>query len=229
MIEIAEVSQSRSRAARLRTVVITGASGGIGRALCEVFRAAEYRVVGTDLTKRHDAQSTFLPADLVEFCHDETYRRRLLAAIKRELPGQRLDVLVNNAAVQILGSCEDLTFDDWQRTMNVNVIAPALLVRGLLGPLNAAHGSVVNVGSVHGSATQAGFAAYASSKAAIGGLSRALAIDLGPHVRVNAVNPGATATPMLKAAFRNGKKFGCRSKPDRLANPRRRTAGSCLN
>ena len=81
MIEIAEVSQSRSRAARLRTVVITGASGGIGRALCEMFRAAEYRVVGTDLTKRHDAQSAFLPADLVEFCHDETYRQRLLAAI----------------------------------------------------------------------------------------------------------------------------------------------------
>lgn len=181
--------------------LITGAAGGIGRALCAEFRRAGYRVLATDIRPARGPADAFLPADLSLVAGRPAYRARFLARVREALGGLPLKVVVNNAAVQALGRPEAIRQSDWDRTLAVNLLAPFWLTRGLLPELARARGSVVNVASVHARLTKPSFACYAASKAALLGLTRALALDLAPRVRVNAVCPAATDTPMLRAGF----------------------------
>jgi NAD(P)-dependent dehydrogenase (short-subunit alcohol dehydrogenase family) len=191
-----------------RSVVVTGANGGIGQALCAAFRKEGWHVIGTDLQDSARAQCDgYIAADLSKFCADAAYRDDCLARMRALLPEKgRLGALINNAALQVVAPVEKLTAADWTRVSGVNVMAPFLLVQGLLKELEAASGAVVNIGSIHATQTKAGFAAYATSKAALTGLTRTLAVELGGRVRVNAVCPAAVATPMLEAGFAGDKK-----------------------
>ncbi|MBW4697540.1 MAG: SDR family oxidoreductase [Aphanocapsa lilacina HA4352-LM1] len=183
------------------TAVITGANGGIGRALCSVFKAAGYRVVALDVREGECECDHFVPVDLQKLCLQEGYRDSSLDRLRAELPPEGLYALINNAAVQRLGATGQITPADWRETLDVNLTAPFLLIQGLLGELERAGGSVVNIASVHAKATKPGFVSYATSKAALVGLTHSLAVDLGSRVRVNAICPAAVATPMLKAGF----------------------------
>lgn len=185
-----------------KTAFITGAMGGIGHAMCKTFRAAGYFVIGSDLSKRHENLDVYIEMDLERLCQDEGYRKDMIQHIRTHLRDDTLNVLINNAAVQILGSCEDLTYANWHQTLNVNLVAPFLLTQNLLPQLEQATGSVINIGSIHSTQTKPGLVCYATSKAAIVGLTRAMAVDLGPRLRVNAINPAATTTPMLMAGFK---------------------------
>jgi NAD(P)-dependent dehydrogenase (short-subunit alcohol dehydrogenase family) len=189
-----------------RVAVITGAGGGIGAALCAAFRSAGYRVIalehpGVSLASRIAAPDVALTADLEAIVTDGRARADLVRAVLEAAGGDPIQVLVNNAATQRLGSTADASAGDLAATLAVNVTAPFLLVQGLLPALEKARGSVVNIGSVHATATKPGFVAYATSKSALSGLTRALAVDLGGRVRVNGIAPGAIATPMLEAGF----------------------------
>jgi NAD(P)-dependent dehydrogenase (short-subunit alcohol dehydrogenase family) len=186
---------------RVMTALITGAAGGIGRVLCAEFQSAGYRVIGTDVEKASGlACDQFVNADLKLVCRDEIHLKRFLR--KLDLPSSGLTVLVNNAAVQILNRTDRISVQDWRDTFDVNVLAPFLLTQALLPYLEKAGGSVVNMGSVHATATKPGFVCYATSKAALVGLTRSLAVDLGGRVRINAINPAAVATPMLLHGFK---------------------------
>ena len=103
------------------------------------------------------------------------------------------------------------------------MIAPFLLIQGLLPELKKAKGSVVNIASVHSISTKPGFVCYATSKTALVGLTKAMAVDLGPDVRINAICPGATATAMLLSGFEGkGQEFKQLSKMhplERIAQP----------
>jgi NAD(P)-dependent dehydrogenase (short-subunit alcohol dehydrogenase family) len=191
-----------------RSVVVTGANGGIGQALCAAFRKDGWHVIGTDLHDSAQAQCDgYVAADLSKFCADAAFRDGCLARMQALLPEKdRLGALINNAALQVIAPVEKLTATDWTRVSGVNVMAPFLLVQGLLKELEAAGGAVVNIGSIHATQTKAGFSAYATSKAALAGLTRSLAVELGGRVRVNAVCPAAVATPMLEAGFAGDKK-----------------------
>lgn len=184
-------------------VVVTGANGGIGAVICAAFRAAGYFVVATDLhaTPQLREYDAYEPGDLARLAADPAARAGLLARLKQACGGHALKALVNNAAVQRLGPFGSLTADDWRLTLDVNVLAPALLAQGLLPQLEAAGGVVVNISSIHARLTKPAFAAYATSKAALSGLTRAMAVDLGGRVRVNAIAPAAVDTPMLAAGF----------------------------
>jgi len=189
-----------------RVAVITGSNGGIGRALCLAFADAGYRVIGMDRTAvPADAEATqaavTIPCDIRVFAQATPAREAALAALRAEIGEGGLTALVNNAAVQLLGSTKSVTVPDVMETLETNLVAPLMLVQGLLGLLERAGGSVINIGSVHATATKAGFVSYATSKAALAGLTRALAVDLGARVRVNTISPGAIATPMLEAGF----------------------------
>ena len=109
--------------------------------------------------------------------------------------------IVHNAALQRIGKFAQLKNTDWQATFNVNVIAPAVISRLFLSDLQKNGGSIVHIGSIHSQLTKPGFTAYATSKAALAGLTRAMAVELGNSVRVNAIEPAAIATPMLEAGF----------------------------
>lgn len=190
---------------RVRTALITGAAGGIGRALCSAFAAAGYQVIALDRELRDasafGASVTPVTADLEAFVADPAELTLFAEEVRALLHGKGLNVLVNNAAVQVLGTTEQLTASDWETTLRTNVVAPFMLAQAFLPDLERARGSVVNMGSIHANLTKPGFVAYATSKSALVGMTRAMAVDLGDRVRVNAILPAAIATPMLLEGF----------------------------
>jgi NAD(P)-dependent dehydrogenase (short-subunit alcohol dehydrogenase family) len=186
-----------------RFVVVTGAAGGIGQALVRAFHDAGYRVVATDRVAQPPSLAgiDYLEADLERTVRDEAYAAEVFDRIDERLGAGGLHALVNNAATQILGGVVDLTRDDWARTLDVNLLAPFFWTQALLPALRQASGSIVNISSVHARLTKPDFVAYATSKAALSGMTRALAQDIGQRVRVNAIEPAAIATTMLRAGF----------------------------
>ncbi len=108
----------------------------------------------------------------------------------------RVDGLVNNAGLARFGALECSRDDDIAAMVAVNLLAPLLLVRAATDPLRAAHGAVVNVSSIGGVVATPGRAAYGATKAAVNHLTRSLARELAPGIRVNAVLPGPVDTPM---------------------------------
>lgn len=192
--------------AKPRYALITGANGGIGRALCSAFSAEGYNVIGLDVHAiMHDALTCthYLSVDLEKFVQDEHFARDCILRISALLPSKQLHCLVNNAAVQILGGIDKLTRNDWESTLAVNLEAPFLLTQAFLSQMELAHGCVINVSSIHAKLTKRNFVAYATSKAALTGLTKALAVDVGNRIRVNSIAPAAIETEMLLAGFAN--------------------------
>lgn len=185
--------------------LITGANGGIGQALCEVFTQEGYKVIATDIQKTPIETLDFykyIAIDLNQFVENEAYANEKIKIVKSFLSGNYLNTLINNAAIQILGGVDGLTRSDWSQTLNINLQAPFLFVQAFISELESCKGSVVNISSIHAKLTKKNFVAYATSKAALSGMTRAMAIDLGPRVKVNAIEPAAIETDMLKSGFK---------------------------
>ena len=190
-----------------RTLLLTGASRGIGHATVKRFSSAGWRVI----TCSRNPFPEDCPWEAGEEDHiqvDLGSPDSTIAAveeIRSRLPGGRLEALVNNAGISPKGpggarlSTLDTDLRDWGRVFHVNFFAPVVLARGLRDELAAAKGAIVNVTSIAGSRVHpfAG-AAYATSKAALAALTREMAHDFGPlGVRVNAIAPGEIETDIL--------------------------------
>ena len=184
----------------MKTALITGVAGAIGQALVTAFKSAGYRVIGTDARRASNCDA-FVQIDLEAFATDLRARKVATAALRKVLAKDTLHVLVNNAATQRLGSATEVSQADWDATMAVNVGAAFFLIQEFADDLAAVGGSAVNIASIHARLTKPAFVAYATSKAALVGLTQALAVDLGGKVRVNAIAPAAIDTPMLHAGF----------------------------
>jgi NAD(P)-dependent dehydrogenase (short-subunit alcohol dehydrogenase family) len=185
-----------------KKVLITGVLGGIGSALAHAFREAGYYVYGLDLRPSDDHQADqLIQFDLHQFATDPVYRIEWKRKFSVLVPD--LDVLVNNAAVQLLGGLDDLRLDDWNHTLAVNLTGPLLLSQHFLDCLEEVHGCIINIGSIHQQLTKRRFISYATSKSALIGLTKSLAVDLEGRVRVNAISPAAIETAMLRAGFDN--------------------------
>ncbi|WP_458757238.1 SDR family NAD(P)-dependent oxidoreductase [Afipia sp. TerB] len=190
-----------------RTMLLTGASRGIGHATVIRFSSAGWRVI---TCSRHpfpeqcpwDAgPEDHIQVDLSDLADTE----RAIQEIRSRLDGGELHALVNNAAISPKGeggkrmSTIDTDMDTWSKVFRVNFLAPVMLARGLINELKAVKGSVVNVTSIAGSRVHpfAG-SAYATSKAALASLTREMAHDFGQvGVRVNAIAPGEIDTSIL--------------------------------
>ncbi len=192
-----------------KTLVLTGASRGIGHATVKRFSSAGWRVI----TCSRQPFPEDCPWEMGEEDHiqvdlaDPESTERAIAIMKERLADQggRLNALINNAAIspKLPGGRRmdslSTAIPDWQTVFQVNFFAPIMLARGLLEELKAARGTVVNVTSIAGSRVHpfAG-SAYATSKAALASLTREMAHDFGPHgVRVNAISPGEIETSIL--------------------------------
>ncbi len=190
-----------------RTLLLTGASRGIGHATVKRFSSAGWRVI---TCSRHPFPEQCPweagPEDHIQVdLADPEDTEAAIAEIRRRLETGQLQALVNNAAISPkaeagarLGSI-DTVLDVWMHVFRVNFFAPIMLARGLIDELKAAKGSVVNVTSIAGSRVHpfAG-AAYATSKAALASLTREMASDFGRvGVRVNAIAPGEIDTAIL--------------------------------
>lgn len=185
------------------SVLITGAAGGIGRALVECFHNTGYFVIATDIEKIDQTLPCdhFIQADLQRTVEDGDYATEVFQQVRSMLPEGSLDALINNAAVQLLGSCENLSREAWQQTLNVNVLAPFFWTQALQQQLESASGSVVNISSIHARLSKKEFIAYATSKAALSALTRNMALELGDKIRINAIEPAAVRTEMLTDGF----------------------------
>lgn len=183
------------------SVLITGAAGGIGLALCQAFLDQGRTVIALDLEDRlaaldpHDQLRT-LGFDLRQLATEPSGAARL-KSLCDALGAPPIDLLINNAAVQHLAPTSGITHDQWSETLAVNVTAPLRLVQTFLETLTC----VINISSVHARASKLQFASYATSKAALDGLTRSLALDLAPKTRVVGLAPAAVSTAMLEAGF----------------------------
>ena len=190
-----------------RTLVLTGASRGIGHATVKKFGASGWRIITVSrqpfsaLCPWPGGGQNHVQLDL----GDPVELGRGIEEIRHRLGGDGLHALVNNAAISPKGpngkrlGAMDTTFDLWRQVFNVNFFAPVALARGLVEELSKAQGCVVNVTSIAGSRVHpfAG-SAYATSKAALASLTREMAHDFGPRgIRVNAIAPGEIDTAIL--------------------------------
>ena len=176
-----------------RVALVTGAGGGIGSAIVTALVGAGWIVAATDLPgtpESADADLT-IPADL-------RTREACRSVIETVLARRgRLDLLVNNAATMTVVEPTVETMPLWWRDIEVNLTAPLWLTQAAESSLRESGGQVINMCSISGLRGEPGFSAYAASKAGLLGMTRSLAREFAPDIRVNAIAPGPTETEQL--------------------------------
>lgn len=204
-----------------KTILITGAAGGIGRATVALFAQKNWRVIGVD---RNEFGEEFPKNGL--FIQSDISRPEAMESIfeKTKAFTDTLDALVNNAALQVAKPLIQTTVEEWDAVMHANLRSVFLGVK-LAHPLlkSGGGGAIVNISSVHAVQTSANIAAYAASKGGLLALTRAMAIEFAPdNIRANAILPGAVDTQMLRAGLGRGH-VGSGDIHERLDNLARKT------
>ncbi|SES02662.1 meso-butanediol dehydrogenase / (S,S)-butanediol dehydrogenase / diacetyl reductase [Gracilibacillus ureilyticus] len=166
-----------------KVALVTGGRSGIGRAISRRLRDEGATVITAQ--RGEDEEFESIGAD---FSNPNTPEQIIKEVIGRT---GKLDVLINNAGMMQEAKIEEMSLEDWQRNLNLNLTAPFLLIRAALPYLRKTCGSIVNTGSVEGLGANPGHAAYCASKAGLHGLTRSVAVDHGDEgIRCNAVAPG---------------------------------------
>jgi NAD(P)-dependent dehydrogenase (short-subunit alcohol dehydrogenase family) len=192
-----------------KVAIITGGGLGIGRASAELFAREGAKVVVADFNEKAGQEAVaairqaggeaiFVPVDV----SDSAQVQRLVDTTLQAYGG--IDILVNNAGILLFGTALDTSLQDWERVIAINLTGTFLLSKAVLPHMIArGGGSIVNLTSSTGAHdAAANTVAYVTSKGGVALLTRAMAIDHAKHnVRVNAVAPGPTDTPMLRDAM----------------------------
>lgn len=187
-------------------VLVTGAAGGIGRAMCETFAAAGARLALVDVNDSSALARELGPAHRswqLDLADPE--------AIARTVPeigaAMGIDVLINNAGLGIVFPAEDLRIEDWEATLAINLRAPWLMAAAALPWLKqSGRGRVVNISSQAGIVAIADHLAYGASKAGLNLVTKVLALEWARFgITVNAIAPTVVETPMALVGW-SGKK-----------------------
>jgi meso-butanediol dehydrogenase/(S,S)-butanediol dehydrogenase/diacetyl reductase len=213
-----------------KIAIVTGGASGIGEATVRRFLDEGAEVVIADI--RGDAidalmaslgsdRATGFTVDMMDLGRVEAM---IAFAVERH---GRLDILVNTAGIGSFGRITDIDLAHWREVLGIDLEAVMWSCRSAIPHLERARGCIVNVASVAGGGGDYGFAAYNAAKAAVINLSRSMALDHAPHVRVNTVSPGLTRTPLatglygnpeIMAAWRDGLPLGRPGEPNEVAS-----------
>jgi NAD(P)-dependent dehydrogenase (short-subunit alcohol dehydrogenase family) len=186
---------------------VTGAGSGIGRASALEFAREGARVIIADIrlaAARETEQTIHKAGGDARAFETDVSRPDSVEALARAAVNAfgSVDALMNNAAIQISKTVEDTTFDEWTRQMAINVGGVFLCSKAFLPELRRRRGSIINMSSVNGFFVEPMCAGYCATKAAIIGLTKAMAIDHGPDgVRVNCICPGYIDAGLAEAYF----------------------------
>jgi NAD(P)-dependent dehydrogenase (short-subunit alcohol dehydrogenase family) len=190
-----------------QVAVVTGAAKGIGRGIATVFARQGAKVVVVDWDAdaggrtaaeivREGGDAFFVKCDV---SNEEQVKAMVQAALDKY---GRLDVLVNNAGVGVYKTVLDTSSEDWDHCLGVNLKGVFLCSKYAIPHMQRlGKGAIVNISSVHSFATVNGVAPYAASKGGITALTRNMAIDYGPAIRVNSIAPGWVLTPLIQGIF----------------------------
>ena len=182
----------------MSVVLVTGAAGGLGSAICARFEAGGWDVIATDRPESRASTGSWIPADLLDV---EQIREMVAQAVAVH---GRLDCVVNAAGLWTEGRSQETTEDEWDRVVGVNLKAAYFVSSAAIPHLVTTSGSIVMISSDAGIQGNAGAAVYSASKGGVSNLTRALALELAPQgVRVNAVCPADIETPMLEGQARD--------------------------
>lgn len=190
-----------------RVALVTGAAQGIGFGIAKVFSMEGARVAMADQNEEIGSKSAEsirqVGGHAIFIKCDVSNEREVEAMVAMTLDeyGQ-IDVLVNNAGVGIVGSVLEATSDDWDRCLAVNLKSVFLCSKYVIPHMLAAgKGAIINISSVQTHAAVRRGSPYGASKGGIPSLTRSMAIDFGPTIRVNSIAPGFVMTPLTKRDF----------------------------
>lgn len=182
-----------------KIIIITGGAGGIGKATCEAFLEKNAIVLCVDnneekLNKfKHEVDFQnlyFYNLDIAE----ENNVKKFYSEIKSKFKG--IDHLINNAGVATLNLCKDLSVDEWDLVMKVNLKGMFLMTKYAIPHFNN-NSSILNISSQAARRAQRFTAHYSASKMGVIGFTRAIALELAPKIRVNAISPGTIGTDLI--------------------------------
>ena len=173
----------------MNTVVVTGSAGGMGGAVAELFQSKGFTVIGLDL--KHSMSVDF---SFVGHVYDEKVWEEISECIKTNK--LELSSLVNIAGRNYFDKIEEARLDQWRDMFDVNVLGMVMGIKHMTPFLKkTSNATIVNMSSISAHIGSIGYAAYVATKGAVDSLTKSLALELAPHIRVNAVAPGWIETP----------------------------------
>ena len=194
-----------------RVAIVTGAASGIGRASAIAFAREGARVIAVDIDRPKGEETAAMIAALggetffahADVANEEDVKRFVQEALA--LWG-KIDILFNNAGVVLVKPLEEMTGDEWDRVMSINVKSAFLAIKYAVPHMRrGGGGAILNTGSIASFTGQLGTPVYSASKGAIALLTKSLALDYGrDRIRVNCICPGITDTPMLREHLGHG-------------------------
>jgi len=173
----------------MSSVVITGSAGGMGGAVARLFKSKGFSVIGIDLVPSQDADFSF---------EGQVYDESVWQSIGECITSNNLNVsaLINIAGRNYFDEIENARLDQWRDMFDVNVIGMVIAIKHMTPYLKKSEGAaIVNMSSISAHIGSVGYAAYVASKGAVDSLTKSLALELAPEIRVNAVAPGWIETP----------------------------------
>lgn len=189
-----------------KVAIVTGGESGIGKGIAELLLSLNAKVYITGLNNtpiwcKNNKNCVFRILDFL--------RQESVDAFKSEISRlERVDILINNAGIQIMHSVDVIQLDDWNKVMDVNLKGPMQIIKAVapkMKPFN--EGRILNISSVAGLISKPGQSSYSASKSGLIGLTRSCALDLAPYnILVNALCPGTTQTEMVDSVLTSEKR-----------------------
>lgn len=200
----------------MKTVLITGGSRGIGRAMVELFSKNGYCVAFTYKNSENEAKSLAEATGAICIKADSALENEVVSAVKlAEEKLGHIDCLINNAGISSFSMFTDLTLEDWNRCIGVNLTGAFLYSKAVIPSMvSRKWGRIINVTSMWGLVGSSCEVHYSTAKAGLIGMTKALAKELGPSgITVNAIAPGVIETEMNKCLSEEDKAALCEETP----------------